>query len=498
MNKCNIKKGSIRKCHKDIFYFNQFICEENIVIPCKKPDVENIMSVIVDPEIISMRVVNTPKGTSEEGQHLTGKKISIELRLRQKIMYVSQTAVQSVHVVENECYKSVYVVVPRVMAGCKPEELLKNKYLKAEIVVENTSATKIDERNIYKTVLLYIKVQVVSCYTLCYTENHNCHESCLYIAYEDGTRKKEITCCDDYKILSPKWSPCGQRIAFICYDKHSSFLCISDIKVFNTKQITDPYVIKYISSFSWGADGNSILFTGYLKKNKEIFVINLNTLDWKQLTYGECGCNSFMAKCSTDGGKIGYLKTIEESTNLYLMKKNGLGTKKLTFTGNIKEFVWEYGSYRIACVSTGSHEEEASREEDFALGCSKKGDEVFILDTIDCHKEPLNISKYSLKIKSIKFSIDNQFISFIGETDGIEDIYIYDLIKNDLINLTDNDYGINIVDYDWKTDSSTIYYSSNELSYYNVYTVTLWDKMKTQISNATASNIKLAYRPRII
>ena len=498
MGKCNIKKACINKSHKDIYYFNQIIYEENILVPDKKPDVENIMSVVVDHEVISMRVIDTPKGTSAEGQHLTGKGISIELKLRQKIMYVSQTAVQTVHVVEGECFKSICIIIPHLIAGSKPEDLLKKKYLKAEVIVENASAAKIDERNIYKTVMLLVKIQVVPCYLLCYTENHNGNESRLYICNEDGSKKKEIACCEDYKILSPKWAPCGQRIAYICYDKHSSFLCTSDIKSFNIKQITDPYLFKQISGFSWGPDGNSILFTGCLKKNKDIFLVNLSNLEWRQLTYGENGCNSFMAKCSTNGERIGYLKAIGESSNLYIMQKNGLGTKKLTTIGNIKEFAWENGSYKIICVSAAVEEEQYSSKEDYVLGCDKKGDEVFILDTADGHKENLNISNYNLKIKNVKFSFDNEFISFIGQIGGIEDIYLYDLIRNELINLTDNGYGINIGEYDWKRDSSAIYYSSNELSYYNVYIVAIYDKMKIQVSNTTASSIKLAYRPRII
>lgn len=495
MSHKDTKKICIEKCNKEPSFFTQFICEENIVVPHKKPDIEDIVSVIVDPEIVSLRIINTPIGCSAEGQKLTGKKLSIEIKMRQKIVYISKTEKQSVHVVENEFYKSTYIIVPKLIYGSDVEHLLNQKYIDVDVKVENTSAIKVDERNIYKNVILFISAKVKCSYLLCYTEDCNCHSSKLYISYENGTKIREIACFDKGKILMPKWSPCGQRIAYIYREKNSSCIYLSDIKGNYTYELTNTDVYKYVTNFSWSPDGRNIVFTAFFKGNKDIFTIDLNTLECKQLTYGKCGCKSTKPKCSFDGEYIGYMRLVDDNKNLYIMKKNGLGTKRITKLDKIKDFAWENNNLGIAIV----HDEYINdNKKDYFLDCEKKGNEIILVDLKFNEEINLNLSRFNLKIRNIKFSNDDRYISFIGENLGFEDIYVYDLIKNILINVTENEEGVNISDYDWKIDSSGIYYSCDELNYYNVFFVYICDKTKIQISNTKASNMKLSYRPKIL
>lgn len=483
---------------KDTKFFTQFTVEEHVKVPDQKPDVEEVISAIVDSKIVSLNVIDTAEGTSYEGQNLSGKKIAVEIELRQKIMYISNTVVQSVHVVENLTLQSVYVVVPKLIYGSKPEDLIKCKYFNPKIVIENVMAEKIDCRNIFKNIIIFIEFTLVTSYLLCYSESHGCKESSLYLTYNDGTNKKKIAYSENYEISEPQWAPCGQRVAYICCEKDSSFLCVSDVKGNNTYQLTDTDVFKYVSSFSWCADESTILFTAFFKNNKDIFSLNLNTLEWKQLTYGAAGCNSKKPKASFDGEYIAYIKSVNDNSNLYMMKKNGLGTKKITNLVRVKDFIWENNNLRIAVACHESDENKCKNKKDLSLGCEKSGDEIFLVD-IKCNDRVcLNISKLNLKIKKIKYSQDNRYIGFIGERLGIEDIYLYDLLKNEIINLTENEYGINISDYDWNIDSSCVYYSCNELNYYNVYFVCICDKAKTQISNTRAKEIKLCFRPKIL
>jgi len=447
--------------------FTQFLCEESITVPEQKLDIEDIVSVIVDPEIISLRIIDTPVGCSVEGQKLTGKKLSVEIKMKQKVMYVSQRNVQSVHVVENECYKSVFIVLPEFICGTSVEYLLNRKYIKVDIEVESASAIKMDCRHIYKTVALLIKAQVVPSYLLCYTEDYNCHRSELYVAYNDGSRKREITVFDEGKIIMPQWSPCGQKIAYICKKSDSSYLCVSDIKGNNTYTLTDIDVFKYVSSFTWSADGAALLFTAYLKDNKDIFLIYLNNLQWKQLTYGDCEYNNIKPKTSFDGEYIAYIRSTENEQNLCVMKKNGFGTKIIKGLNRIKEFCWEKNNLSMAVIC---HKDiEAERKTDSMLGFENNRDDIYLVDIKNNDSICLHIAKLKLKIKKVKISSDSRYISFIGESLGIEDIYLYDLLKDKTINLTENECNVRIGDYDWDIDSTGIYYSCNELNYYNLY-----------------------------
>jgi hypothetical protein len=60
-------------------FFSQFTTSEIISLNNSLPDIAEIVSIIVEPEIISCKIINTMKGYSCEGQKLTGKKIAIEL-----------------------------------------------------------------------------------------------------------------------------------------------------------------------------------------------------------------------------------------------------------------------------------------------------------------------------------------------------------------------------------------------------------------------------------
>ena len=79
-------------------FFTEITVPETLCIPHQKPDMEQLNSVMVDAKVISVRVVPTPVDvTSPEGQHLSGCKLVIELKLREKVKYVADEPTQSVH-----------------------------------------------------------------------------------------------------------------------------------------------------------------------------------------------------------------------------------------------------------------------------------------------------------------------------------------------------------------------------------------------------------------
>jgi len=128
--------------------FKQFTVEENLTIPCAKPDIEQIVRVMAEVIIKSTKVISTPEGTSVEGQILTGWKVIIEGYVNQKIEYVADEPTQSVHAAHFKIPFSTFIVLPH---GFDPGNVV-------TIIpyIEDIYAQQLDKRHIFKNITLLL------------------------------------------------------------------------------------------------------------------------------------------------------------------------------------------------------------------------------------------------------------------------------------------------------------------------------------------------------
>lgn len=138
-----------------------------------------------------MKAINTIKGRSREGQNLSGKKIIVELKIKQKILYAADLICRSIHGVEKEYYQSVYVVVPERIEGTDIEALLRNKLLQPKITVEDVFARKMDERKIFKSIVLFLEFVYIPSHEICCSYQHSSSGSNLFVAYENGRQDRK-------------------------------------------------------------------------------------------------------------------------------------------------------------------------------------------------------------------------------------------------------------------------------------------------------------------
>lgn len=140
-------------------YFKELTVQEDLVIPMQKPDIEQLLGVMVEAEVISTRLIETERGLSDEGQNLSGCKLIIELKLHEKVKYVADEPTQSVHVAEYESqYKSVFVVVPCEIDGTDACELVRRNKMSVNVYIEDIYAEMVDCRNIFKNITLLVDV----------------------------------------------------------------------------------------------------------------------------------------------------------------------------------------------------------------------------------------------------------------------------------------------------------------------------------------------------
>lgn len=142
-------------------YFTEISIPETIKIPSIKPDMEQLVEVIVQAEIMSMRLVDTPCMKSFEGQMLSGKKLILELKLKEKVVYVADEASQPVHAAHyEEVMRSVFIIVPKSVDGKSMELLLKSNKVRVTPYIEDIYAVQKDKRTIFKNITLLIDVTI--------------------------------------------------------------------------------------------------------------------------------------------------------------------------------------------------------------------------------------------------------------------------------------------------------------------------------------------------
>jgi len=145
-------------------YFKEICIPEIVTLPEAKPNMEQLISVMVDAKIVSVRVINTPTGTSKEGQHLNGRKLSVELELQQKVKYVADEPTQSVHAAHfNKLVNSIFIVVDSEINGVPVEKLILQGKYRITPYIEDIFGEQLDKRTIFKNITLLVAVKFLAC-----------------------------------------------------------------------------------------------------------------------------------------------------------------------------------------------------------------------------------------------------------------------------------------------------------------------------------------------
>lgn len=152
---------------KNPVWFTELTAAGILKLPEEKPDIGQLLSVTVEPEIIYTHIVKTLITSSNEGHKLAGVKLIIDLKLRQKIKYTADEPTQRVHSANFEnVLKSIYVILPQSHLDPATDKyfdvinLFKQGKLVATPYIEDIYAKVQDKRTIYKNIALLIDVTV--------------------------------------------------------------------------------------------------------------------------------------------------------------------------------------------------------------------------------------------------------------------------------------------------------------------------------------------------
>lgn len=146
-------------------FFTVVSVSETAKIPERMPDSLDILSIMVEAEIIKVHLKHTIEGISKEGQELKGFKLVCDVQLKQNIKYAANPK-QSIHSVQ---YKrnvtGISVAVPPEIKikgnKYKIQELFNQKRLTVLPYIEDIRGEQMGQRSIFNHIIMMVDVKVI-------------------------------------------------------------------------------------------------------------------------------------------------------------------------------------------------------------------------------------------------------------------------------------------------------------------------------------------------
>ncbi len=153
INRDLIEYHGINNCsYKDIKNFKQVSNDYMLCLPDAKPNMEHLVKVWVDSIVIDKEIIKTPKGTSFEGQNLTGYKLLVCGDIHLKVEYVACDKTQSIHTAHSTFPICEYVVLPK--------DFNFNSLISASIIIEDVFSEQVDSRCLYNNITMLVVADV--------------------------------------------------------------------------------------------------------------------------------------------------------------------------------------------------------------------------------------------------------------------------------------------------------------------------------------------------
>lgn len=131
--------------------WTEFFVPRILEIPISKPDICEIVSASANITVISQRVVKTPIAAQNnlEGLNITGRKLVVELILKEKILYTAKNCEGTLHTAHFSIPYSIFIVVEGTTKFS--EQFLINS------CIEDIYVCKISDREVFINTTAFVK-----------------------------------------------------------------------------------------------------------------------------------------------------------------------------------------------------------------------------------------------------------------------------------------------------------------------------------------------------
>ena len=149
----------------------------------------------------------------------------------------------------------------------------------------------------------------------------------LIVSDSDGFNPRTIV-SSNKPVMSPSWSPDGNRIAYVSYETNRPMIYVQDLASGGKRALSDPN--KSSISPSWSPDGRSIAFSVADRGNYNIYTMDANGGGARQLTNTR-GIN--VEPQWADNGTLVFTSDRGGQPQLYQMSASGGGENRMSFSG---------------------------------------------------------------------------------------------------------------------------------------------------------------------
>jgi TolB protein len=207
--------------------------------------------------------------------------------------------------------KQILSLTLPVLAG----DLRSGGHYIADKIYEKITGTK----GIFSTKIAYVTA----------TRSNGEIEYQLLVADADG-RNSQALVTSQQPLLSPKWSPNGDKLVYVSFEKGNSAIYIQDLSTGSRELMSSFKGINSGPSFS--PDGKKLALTLSKSGNPEIYIMDIYNKKLKQIT------NSWAidtgASWAPDGNNLLFTSDRGGKPNLYQVDLESLTAKRITFEGD--------------------------------------------------------------------------------------------------------------------------------------------------------------------
>jgi len=151
----------------------------------------------------------------------------------------------------------------------------------------------------------------------------------LFIADADGANPRLMLKSAE-PLLSPAWSPNGQRLAYVSLERKKAAIYIQDIRTGQRREVSAYQGLN--SAPAWSPDGTRLAMSLSKDGNAEIYVLTLSSGQLRRLTRNTSIDTE--PDWSPDGNALVFTSDRSGRPQIYRMSSLGGQVQRLTFTGS--------------------------------------------------------------------------------------------------------------------------------------------------------------------